>query len=26
MNATKDSLKEAHGYKYDKAKATWVPA
>jgi len=26
MNATKDSLKEAHGYKFDKAKATWVPA
>ena len=26
MNATKDSLKEAHGYKYDKAKATWVAA
>jgi hypothetical protein len=26
MNATKDALKEAHGYKYDKAKATWVPA
>jgi sporulation protein YlmC with PRC-barrel domain len=26
MNATKESLKEAHGYKYDKAKATWVPA
>ncbi len=26
MNATKDSLKAAHGYKYDKAKATWVPA
>jgi sporulation protein YlmC with PRC-barrel domain len=26
MNATKDSLKEAHGYKYDKAKATWIPA
>src|ERR1700730_12749377 len=25
MNATKDSLKAAHGYKYDKAKATWVP-
>jgi hypothetical protein len=26
MNATKDALKAAHGYKYDKAKATWVPA
>jgi sporulation protein YlmC with PRC-barrel domain len=26
MNATKDALKEAHGYKYDKAKATWDPA
>jgi sporulation protein YlmC with PRC-barrel domain len=26
MNATKNSLKAAHGYKYDKAKATWVPA
>jgi sporulation protein YlmC with PRC-barrel domain len=26
MNATKNSLKEAHGYRYDKAKATWVPA
>jgi PRC-barrel domain len=26
MNATKDTLKAAHGYKYDKAKATWVPA
>ena len=26
MNATKDSLKEAHGYRYDKGKATWVPA
>ena len=26
MNATKDALKQAHGYKYDKAKATWVPA
>jgi sporulation protein YlmC with PRC-barrel domain len=26
MNATKNSLKEAHGYWYDKAKATWVPA
>ena len=26
MNATKDSLKAAHGYKYDRAKATWVPA
>jgi sporulation protein YlmC with PRC-barrel domain len=26
MNATKDALKNAHGYKYDKAKATWMPA
>ena len=26
MNSTKDALKEAHGYKYDRAKATWVPA
>jgi sporulation protein YlmC with PRC-barrel domain len=26
MNATKDSLKQARGYTYDKAKATWVPA
>jgi sporulation protein YlmC with PRC-barrel domain len=26
MNATKDGLKSAQGYKYDKAKATWVPA
>jgi len=26
MNATKDSLKNAAGYKYDRAKATWVPA
>jgi sporulation protein YlmC with PRC-barrel domain len=26
MNTTKDALKNAHGYKYDKAKATWVPA
>jgi hypothetical protein len=26
MNATKDSLREAHGYRYDKGKATWVPA
>jgi len=26
MNATKDTLKEAHGYKYDKAKATWTAA
>jgi sporulation protein YlmC with PRC-barrel domain len=25
MNATKDSLKQARGYTYDKAKATWVP-
>ena len=26
MNATKDALKQARGYTYDKAKATWVPA
>jgi sporulation protein YlmC with PRC-barrel domain len=26
MNATKDALKAAPGYKYDKATATWVPA
>ena len=26
MNATKDGLQKAHGYKFDKAKATWVPA
>jgi sporulation protein YlmC with PRC-barrel domain len=26
MNSTKDALKAAHGYKYDRAKATWVPA
>jgi sporulation protein YlmC with PRC-barrel domain len=26
MNATKDALKAAPGYKYDKAKANWVPA
>jgi len=26
MNATKDALKTAAGYKYDRAKATWVPA
>jgi sporulation protein YlmC with PRC-barrel domain len=26
MNATKDSLKNAFGYKYDRAKATWGPA
>jgi len=26
MNATKEGLKSAQGYKYDKAKATWVPA
>jgi sporulation protein YlmC with PRC-barrel domain len=26
MNTTKDALKSAAGYKYDKAKATWVPA
>jgi PRC-barrel domain len=26
MNATKDALKGAPGYKYDKAKANWEPA
>ena len=26
MNSTKDALKAAHGYKFDRAKATWVPA
>jgi PRC-barrel domain len=26
MNATKDAMKQARGYTYDKAKATWVPA
>jgi sporulation protein YlmC with PRC-barrel domain len=26
MNTTKDALKNAAGYKYDRAKATWVPA
>jgi sporulation protein YlmC with PRC-barrel domain len=26
MNATKDALKSASGYKFDRAKATWVPA
>jgi sporulation protein YlmC with PRC-barrel domain len=26
MNATKDVLKQARGYTYDKAKATWVPS
>lgn len=26
INATKDGLKGAPGYKYDKAKAMWVPA
>jgi sporulation protein YlmC with PRC-barrel domain len=26
MNATKDGLKTAPGYKFDKGKATWVPA
>jgi sporulation protein YlmC with PRC-barrel domain len=26
MNATKDALKQARGYTYDKARATWVPA
>jgi sporulation protein YlmC with PRC-barrel domain len=26
MNTTKDALKNATGYKYDKSKTTWVPA
>ena len=26
MNATKDALKSAPGFKYDRAKATWEPA
>ena len=26
MNTTKDALKNARGYKYDRAKATWDPA
>jgi sporulation protein YlmC with PRC-barrel domain len=26
MNATKDAIKAAPGYKYDKAKANWIPA
>jgi len=26
MDATKDSLEAAHGYRYDRAKATWTPA
>ena len=26
MDATKDALKSAAGYKFDKVKATWVPA
>lgn len=26
MNATKDALKNARGYKFDKAKSTWEPA
>jgi sporulation protein YlmC with PRC-barrel domain len=26
MNATKDALKAAHGYTFDKAKATWIPS
>jgi sporulation protein YlmC with PRC-barrel domain len=25
MNATKDAMKAAPGYKYDKAKANWIP-
>jgi sporulation protein YlmC with PRC-barrel domain len=26
MNTTKDAMKQARGYTYDKAKATWIPA
>ena len=26
MNATKDGLQKAHGYKFDRAEGTWVPA
>jgi hypothetical protein len=26
MNVTRDALKSAPGYKYDKGKASWVPA
>ena len=26
MNATKEAIKAAPGYKYDKAKANWIPA
>jgi sporulation protein YlmC with PRC-barrel domain len=26
MNSTKDALKGAPGFKYDRAKATWIPA
>ncbi len=26
MNSTKEALKAAHGYKYDRTRATWVPA
>jgi sporulation protein YlmC with PRC-barrel domain len=26
MNATKDAMKTARGYTYDKAKATWIPS
>ncbi|SRR5579871_2301294 len=26
MNTTKDALKDAAGYRYDRSKATWVPA
>src|SRR5262249_41840814 len=26
MNTTKDALKSAAGYKYDRGRATWVPA
>lgn len=26
MNTTKDAMKTAPGFKYDKAKATWIPA
>ena len=26
MNATKEALKAAPGYKYDKARSNWIPA
>jgi hypothetical protein len=26
MNATKDALRSARGYKFDKVKSTWEPA